>query len=732
MENKLFLLFAVVLFLLPLSFGQTMSSFNVTTNMSLSAPLNVTNNLNIAKGVYILTNDYPINANKTTVNGRLIFSRGSSLTSKYLEVAPTGSIINYDYPGGFVGLNTLINNGSIIGYSSTWFNASSWLINYGNLTASLVGNGGSVFASNGGNANMSSGGSGGGASTEGDTCQQGYGGFTSVPGGSINGNGAGYSGMSVPVLKTPDFNTNLTKGAGGGGAGSDDGYVTCSNGNAGGSGSDGFIILSANILNYGNIIAKGQNGSSWQSSPYMFNYEGGGGGGGGTVEFLYTENFTDKGTVNVSGGLGGIGRSPSYSGGDGGNGQIAAFKVGDSLITQDNVFTMNIIPLLSYSGCRIPVYPDVFIEQNYSKGTKSYLYQSQDYINGSLNVTLINRPSTLYISLSSLGGFSVKNDMFNATYNMSSFLSDYLVNGSLRYFLVPSMYLLNNSEINLSLDSGYPAGIFNITLYNDTSTVSSFLNFASKRQFSYELPNGKYTVETRNEIDGAVQNYTIYNAFNCFSPNDFVLYPGSTTYSEYDPMTSSMVNMSSQTDTQANVSAAYGYSKIENQLNGVLAYINHTNSSCDNAGYGNSVSYSDVFLSSNMSRITSLFTDVSKILNRSANASVLPQGVKTFSIRMHGPPNVSISSLSGYYALKNSYSSGNTSSYTMYVQPDSNTSITVNYENHTFYLNVFSNGSARDSKSGGGFNVVSALEAVPSEIAGAVASLSGLVASVFV
>lgn len=112
-------------------------------------------------------------------------------------------------------------------------------------------------------------------------------------------------------------NTGLKVGGGSGnpgGAGKNGGYKA----------SDGtgglLIIYGKSVINYKIISANGSNGGN---VPLGATYSGGGASGGGSINIFYKENF-DKGTITVTGGVGGHdSRKYANSGGDGGLGTIS-------------------------------------------------------------------------------------------------------------------------------------------------------------------------------------------------------------------------------------------------------------------------------------------------------------------------------------------------------------------------------------------------------------------------
>ena len=125
-------------------------------------------------------------------------------------------------------------------------------------------------------------------------------------------------------------------GAGGGGGGREYGYNDYVPLNYGGSGGGVAHIFVKTLINNGTISARGGAGADGitgnvcslsSSNPCRTSSPGGGGGGGGGYILLVYNTKTGTGTLDVSGGEGGVGAGSSANGQNGGAGIISEYQV---------------------------------------------------------------------------------------------------------------------------------------------------------------------------------------------------------------------------------------------------------------------------------------------------------------------------------------------------------------------------------------------------------------------
>ncbi|UPJ35849.1 hypothetical protein IVB45_02215 [Bradyrhizobium sp. 4] len=138
-----------------------------------------------------------------------------------------------------------------------------------------------------------------------------------VTNGGVGGSSGSPAAGALPtaILPTSWSTTTLMKyggqfwvGAGGGGGGTNNASNNATQG-PGGNGGGGLLLEVAGSLNFtttNGIIALGLVGSS----PTNMSFGGGGGGGaGGLVKIVYNSLIANSGTINVTGGVGGLGGS---------------------------------------------------------------------------------------------------------------------------------------------------------------------------------------------------------------------------------------------------------------------------------------------------------------------------------------------------------------------------------------------------------------------------------------
>jgi len=153
-------------------------------------------------------------------------------------------------------------------------------------------------------------------------------GDTTIETGGVGGTTShhvGYDGGDVTTFNESNFRLTTTAKdnilymrGGGGGQGGNDGYG--GTGGTGGDGGGGLLLCCPEIIieSTGVIIADGEDGNDSSTSA------GGGGGAGGGSIFIFTQSYSNGGSVTANGGVGG---SPGDAeadgdGGDGGDGMV--------------------------------------------------------------------------------------------------------------------------------------------------------------------------------------------------------------------------------------------------------------------------------------------------------------------------------------------------------------------------------------------------------------------------
>jgi hypothetical protein len=157
-------------------------------------------------------------------------------------------------------------------------------------------------------------------------------------GGDAGGFSGGYARIGTPLASIPDFyqdyncftsiddivkatTIELQPGVGGGGGAS---VVGAGGGGGGGAGGNNILLTAFTFKNYGTIIATGgAGGNGYDDGSHA---TGGGGGGAGGNIIIFSNNPT-TGTVNVSGGYGGIGKRGGHNGLNGDHGYLLTYPM---------------------------------------------------------------------------------------------------------------------------------------------------------------------------------------------------------------------------------------------------------------------------------------------------------------------------------------------------------------------------------------------------------------------
>ena len=433
----------------------------------------VTGNLNEISTAGILTFESTTNTiNNMTLNGTTIFI-GNALN--ILDTFIVGNLATFEF-----GNNNVVNVSNLNvygrmfvtgGFISTVFSSIQLVSNKITVYSSGV-----INATGGGykgaNASESSGfGPGNGTSNTAITGRGGGGaGYSAIGGNGISSTNAG--------IIYGDANS-IYPGSGGGYS-----YYTTAYGGHGG----GIINISSSsfIINNGQILANGQDGTKYSTS-----YTGGG-GSGGTI-FIISTNISNTGTISV---IGGNSTTTSYMGGCGSAGRI--------ILNYTNLFN-NTGTISAYSGS--------LCAQRSGAGTKLYQNSTYSYLeldNSNINGTRTNvYTNHSYLLLKNMADLNLGNNTItilnisagaDEVYVLSPFISDYVyLNDSLftssnmtvnhDFFIYTSGVLQSNSLDTMYADNYYVYGTIQHNLAATTFTSANILTGSNFYLYTGSLIN---------------------------------------------------------------------------------------------------------------------------------------------------------------------------------------------------------------------------------------------------
>ncbi len=515
-------------------------SNNIVTDNWLIIPPNttlITNNYNITacKGIKIekggsLIQDY-VSSNNQPLPSK--YKIPSAITTNVLVNDGTFDIYGKLNPGIL-----FFNNGSVFIAAQNFINFSDF-INYkdGIVThENYLYNGGGLDAP-GGSVPGSLAGSGGGGAAALGYLSSGYAGGSTYAAGGQGGSGENQSNISAMMgkpgssvsgsLENYTFNLNELSSAGGGDA------AGCFQNPcvAGGSGVYPLFIISNVFVNNGSI--RNQGGAV--SFQYGDANSLGGSGGGGIIMILYAESYKNNGNFNISGGPEQtMGDKYVIPGGVGGPGKVFSFKIGANQLSNAGLlpnFSLNLSAFYDIGECRGVLHPVFWEEQTLDGFT---IYNSTVTSSGnSTALSFYYYPSSLvsYKATNTNRSFLFGNGS-SAVNQTLGYLLNTSDNRSLLIDTTPTGYALSHNSANLSFSNGGFFGAFNVSVINSTGGL---LGSYSYKNDTYDtigtLPTGVYTIELSNGKTYPIE-YQITNTFNCFSANQFKLYPMADLYEE--------------------------------------------------------------------------------------------------------------------------------------------------------------------------------------------------------